>query len=112
MTTIELSPECLTWQVGDATKHPPVDCVLLEAISRAGFLAFTGPSGLCGGKSEKRSIVIVHRGRGVRWVVVFREDEADVVTTTDLSHTTAAVLSWLNGKGLSADENSLHTIAG
>lgn len=89
--------------------HPPADVALLEAIARAGFLPFTGPSGLCGGKSESRSAIVVHRGRGTKWEVVFREYEADTVTTTttNLDSTTETILSWLRGSALLAEENSL-----
>jgi len=113
MTTIVLSPECRAWKTGDATKHPPADSEFLESLTRAGFLAFTGPSGLCGGKSESRSAIVIHRGRGTRWEVVFRENEIDVVTTTttDLANTTMTILSWLRGDALSADENSLRAVA-
>ena len=114
MTFIELSPGCKTWQIGDATKHPPADNAFLEALTRAGFQAFTGPSGLCGGKSKSRSTIVIHRGRGTRWEVVFRENETDVITTatTDLASTTMVVLSWLRGGTLSVDENSLRAVAG
>ena len=114
MTTIELSPGCERWHVGDDTKHPPSDSTFLGALTHAGFIAFTGPSGLCGGKSENRTVVLVHRGRGTKWEVVFRENESDVVTTTtsDLGKTTVTILSWLRGGVLSVDENSLHAVAG
>jgi len=114
MTTIELSAGCVRWLPGDNTKHPPIDCTFLETLTHAGFLAFTGPSGLCGGKTEHRTVVLVHRGRGTKWEVVFRENETDVVTTTttDLGKTTIAILSWLRGGVLSVDENSLHAVAG
>ena len=114
MTTIALSPGCERWQIGDATKHPPADAAFLEAVVQAGFLAFTGPSGLCGAKSESRSTVVIHRGRGSKLEVVFRENETDVVTTTttDLANMTTAVLSWLRGGVLAADNNSLHAVAG
>jgi hypothetical protein len=98
--------------VGHATKHPPADGAFLAAVTRAGFLAFTGPSGLCGGKSECRSAIVIHRGRGTRWEVVFRENEADVVTTTtDLSGMTLTVLTWLRGGALLAEENSVRAAA-
>ena len=114
MTTIDLSPGCERWQIGDATKHPPADNAFLEAVVQAGFLAFVGPSGLCGAKSQRRSAVVVHRGRGAKWEVVFRENETDVVTTTttDLANMTTAVLSWLRGGALAAKENSLHAVVG
>jgi hypothetical protein len=114
MTTIELSPGCHRWQIGDATKHPPADAVFLQAIAQAGFFVFIGPSGLCGAKSERRSTIAIHRGSGTKWEVVFRENETDVVTTTttDLATMTAAVISWLRGRALSVDENSLHAVAG
>lgn len=113
MATLELSPTCEVWQVGDATKHPPADGAFLAAVTRAGFLAFTGPSGLCGGKSECRSAIVIHRGRGTRWEVVFREHESDVVTTTttDLSGMTPTVLNWLRGGALLAEENSVRAAA-
>jgi hypothetical protein len=114
MPTIQLSPNCKHWQIGDATRHPPQDAALLKAVAQAGFVAFTGPSGLCGGKSETRSLVAVHRGLGKEWELVFRENDSDVVTTTttDLAEATNAVLSWLRGKTLAVDENALHAFAG
>ena len=114
MTTPELPPGCDTWQLGDATSNPPADAEFLESVRRSGFLAFVGPSGLCGAKSETRSAVVIHRGRGTKWEVVFCEHDADVVTTTttDLTSMTPAVLSWLRGGALAADENSLHAVAG
>ena len=114
MTTIELSPGCERWEVGKYTKHPPADRDFLESVTKAGFVAFVGPVGLCGGKSKSRTVVIVHRGRGTNWEVVFRERDSDVVTTTttDLGGTTTAVLAWLSGGVLAAAENSVHAVAG
>lgn len=114
MKTIGLSSGCERWEVGNYTKHPPADSHFLETVAKAGFVAFVGPSGLCGGKSENRTVVIVHRGRGTNWEVVFRERDSDFVktTTTDLSGTTNAVLAWLRGEVLAADENSVHSVAG
>jgi hypothetical protein len=114
MSASDLSPGCTAWRIGDATMHPPADRAFLEAVYRSGFLAFTGPSGLCGAKSAFRSVVLVHRGRGTRWEIVFREQESDVVTTTttDLAKTTATALSWLRGGALFANEDSLHAKAG
>ena len=72
------------------------------------------PAGLFGGKSEYRTVVVIHRGQGTKWEVVFREHDVDVVTTTstDLNATTDATLSWLRGGSLFASENSLHAAAG
>ncbi len=114
MTTIELSSGCQRWVAGSPTKHPPQDSALLGALGDAGFLAFTGPSGLCGGKSENRTVLAIHRGRGTRWEIVFRENDADVVTTTtnDLENMTITMLAWLKGRSLLADENSVHAVAG
>jgi len=113
-STAAVSPDCTAWQHGDATKHPPADLAFLDAVSRAGFTAFTGPSGLCGAKSVFRTVVLVHRGRGTKWEVVFREHESDMITTTttDLAKTTATILSWLRGAALFASEDSLHAKAG
>jgi hypothetical protein len=114
MTTIALSPGCQRWGTSDATQHPPNDSIFLKAVTEAGFVAFTGPSGLCGGKSEKRTVIAIHRGHGTKWEVVFRENNSDVVTTTttDLRATTITMLSWLRGGSLSVDENSVHALAG
>jgi hypothetical protein len=94
--------------------HPPADRAFLEAVSHAGFMAFTGPGGLCGAKSSFRSVILIHRGRGTKWEMVFREHESDVVTTmsTDLAKMTATVLSWLRGAALFANEDSLRAKAG
>ena len=114
MTTIELSAGCQRWAPGDSTKHPPLDASFLKAVVEAGFVAFTGPSGLCGGKSQTRTVLVIHRGRGVKWEVVFRENDADVVTTTttDLDGMANALVSWLHGGSLTADENSVRAVAG
>lgn len=114
MTTIELSAGCQHWLPGDPTKHPPLDAWFLEAVTSAGFVAFTGPSGLCGGKTQSRTVIAIHRGRGVKWEVVFRENDADVVTTTttNLKRMTIAMLSWLQGSSLAVDEDSVHVAAG
>jgi len=68
----------------------------------------------CGGKSEMRVLLAIHRGRGVKWEVVFRENDTDVVTTTtsDLQRMTNTMLSWLGGRSLAADEDSVHAVAG
>ena len=114
MNTIEPSAGCQYWNAGDPTKHPPHDSSFLEAVAKAGFVAFTGPSGLCGGKTENRTVLAIHRGRGVKWEVVFRENDADVVTTTttDLQGMTSTMLTWLRGGSLAADEDSVHAVAG
>ena len=113
MNAIQLSPGCSRWRTGDSTKHPPVDAELLDSLVRAGFLAFTGPSGLFGGKSETRTVVVIHRGRGIRWELFFGEHETDMVTTTttNLAAATEIVLAWLRGEALSVAEDSLHAIA-
>ena len=113
MSTIELSPGCNRWHKGDATKHGPSDADFLAALVDAGFVAFTGPSGLCGGKSETRSVVVIHRGGGMKWEVVFREHDTDMVTamTTNLPAATAFSLTWLRGEALALGEGSLHSIA-
>jgi hypothetical protein len=114
MTTIELSTGCKRWTPGDPTMHPPHDRALLEAVAKEGFVAFKGPSGLCGGKTEDRTVLAIHRGRGVRWEIVFRENDTDVVTTvaTNLERMTTTILVWLRGGSLTVDEDSLHAVAG
>ncbi len=114
MTTIELSEGCQNWNSGIPTKHPPRDVSFLNAVANAGFVAFTGPGGLCGGKTASRTVLAIHRGRGVKWEVVFRENDCDVVTTTttDLERMTKTMLSWLQGSSLTADEDSIHSVAG
>lgn len=114
MTTMELSPGCNRWNIGDPTKNPPNDKQFLEAVVRAGFLAFTHHGGLFGGQAENRAVVVVHRGGGVKWEVVFQEHEADVVTTTtsDLGRMSSTMLGWLQGSSLAADEDSIRAIAG
>ena len=114
MTTMELSPGCKQWMLAEATMHPPADSSFLEALTKAGFLAFIGPAGLCGGKSENRTVLAIHRGRGTKWEIVFRENDSDVVTTTttDLLNMTTTMIGWLRGKSLTAEENSVHAIAG
>ena len=114
MTTRELSPNCDRWVPGDPTKNPPKDKLFLEAVVDAGFVAFTHRGGLFGGQSDHRAVVIVHRGRGKKWEVVFQESDRDVVTTTtsDLERLTTTILSWLRGGALTAEEGSLRIVAG
>ncbi len=114
MNSLQLSEGCQQWVVGSSTKHPPQDKLLLEALAEAGFMAFTGPSGLCGGKSESRTVLAIHRGRGTNWEIVFRENDLDVVTTTtdDLEDMTHTMLAWLKGQPLSAAQNSIRAAAG
>jgi hypothetical protein len=114
MAAIELAAGCQRWRNGDSTKHPPNDSAFLSAVTEAGFVAFTGPAGLCGGKSKDRTVLAIHRGRGVKWEIIFRENDSDIVTTTttDLTEMTVAMLAWLRGGSLSADENSVHAVAG
>ncbi len=114
MKTIELSHGCEQWKQGDYTRHAPLDANFLEALTSAGFMAFVGPGGLCGGKSSSRTVLAIHRGRGTKWEIVFRENDSDVVTTmtTHLPGMTPTMLAWLSGKSLTAEENSLHAIAG
>ena len=114
MTTIEPSPGCLRWTPGSPTKNPPLDRIFLEAVAKAGFLAFTHQGGLCGGQSEHRAVLVIHRGRGTKWEVVFQENDSDVVTTTttDLRSMTTTMLTWLRGGSLSVEENSVRAVAG
>lgn len=110
MATIELSNGCQTWTPEKNTKHPPHDLVLLKAISNAGFVPFTGPGGLCGGKSDSRAVLAIHRGGGAKWEVVFQEHDHDVITTTthDLGRMAPVLLSWLSGGALLANEDSVY----
>ena len=102
------------WIAGMPTKHPPLDETFLRAAADAGFNAFTHEGGLFGAQSERRSVQIIHRGRGKKWEVVFLERDADVVTTmtTDLEKMTSTILSWLSGRSLTAKEDSVRAVAG
>ncbi len=113
MSAIDLSPECKVWHPGDSTKHTPHDSNFLEILTKAGFVAFIGPGGLCGAKSDRRCVVAIHRGRGQRWECVFRENDCDVLTTftTDLGAMAVTMIAWLRGRPLSAEENSVHAVA-
>ena len=113
MATINFSPGCHPWNPGDPTTHPPIDATFLEAIAKQGYVPFTGPAGMFGGKSETRSIVVIHRGRGKKWELIFREQDHDVVSTmtTDLPKATSSVLAWLNGKPLLVEPDSLREAA-
>jgi len=114
MTTRELFPNCERWVRGNLTKNPPSDKLFLEAVVDAGFFAFTHHGGLFGGQSDHRAVVIIHRGCGKKWEVVFQESDRDVVatTTSDLERLTTTILSWLRGGLLTAAEDSLHAVAG
>lgn len=111
---IELAPNCTLWTPENETHHPIMDRLLLESLNAVGFVTFTGPSGLCGGKSEQRTALAIHRGRRIRWEVVFREHDTDIVSTTtnNLELLIPAALAWLNGRALIAAENSLYAVAG
>jgi len=113
MAPIQFSSGCKPWNSGETTIHPPVDVTFLEAVAEAGYVPYTGPAGMFGGKTETRSIVVIHRGRGKKWELIFREHEHDVVTTmtTDLTKATSSVLAWLNGKPLSVEPDSLREAA-
>jgi hypothetical protein len=94
---IVIEPPCSRWEPGDSTSFPPDDVEFLRQIVEGGFVAFTGPSGLFGGKTEGRTVVVIHRGRGRKWEVVFREAELDVFITTisGLSKAVKSAISWL-----------------
>ncbi len=114
MTIIELPQGCERWTIDDPTKNPPSDQSFLEAVVKSGFLAFTHHGGLCGGQSGNRAVVIIHRGGGRKWEVIFQEHDADVVTTmtTNLQQMTNTSISWLQGAALAADVDSVHAVAG
>lgn len=114
MTKSGSSDGCQVWQSGNPTKHAPHDTAFLEAVLEAGFSAFTGPGGLFGGEFGNRCVLLIHRGRGVKWEVIFQEYNSDVVTTTtsDLKNMTTTMLSWLRGGALAAEENSIRAVAG
>ena len=109
MTTTLTSSGCDRWQAGDPTKHPPLDAEFLSKLLESGFSVFTGPSGLFAGRSESRTVVVIHRGRGVRWEMIFRENDTDMVTTTtnNLPTATESAVAWLRGGALSAETDSL-----
>ena len=114
MNSVELSSGCDLWNVDTATKQPPQDSAFVGAISDAGFAAFTGPAGLCGGKSGDRGVLAIHRGRGTSWEIIFREHECDVVTTStaDLPSLASASVAWLSGGTLAVDEGAVRAVAG
>lgn len=102
------------WQIGGATKLSPQADEFLDAMASSGFLAFIHEHGLFGAKAGKRSVAIVHRGRGARWEIAFREHDVDIITTvtTELAESVHVVRDWLHGASLVADENSIHPLAG
>ncbi len=114
MTTLKLPQGCERWTLDDPTKNPPNDRLFLEAVLNAGYVAFTHYGGLCGGQSENRAVVVIHRGRGKKWEISFQEHDVDVVTTTttNLPQMTSTAISWLEGVALAADVDSVHAIAG
>ncbi len=93
---IEIRPPCSHWEPGDSTAFPPDDAAFLRQVVESGFVAFTGPSGLFG-RSETGAVVVIHRGRGRNWEVVFREADADVfaTVTSALSIAGRLAISWL-----------------
>lgn len=102
------------WVAGTQTKHPPSDALFMRTAEQAGFEAFTHTGGLFGARSHQRGVHVINRGRGRKWEVVFLEGERDVVTTmtTDLEGMTITMLSWLSGRSLTAEENSVRAVAG
>ena len=93
---------CAWWTLGDVTTNPPEDELFLRRLAEAGYLTFTGPSGLVGATSGGRGVVAIHRGRGKRWHLSFAEDELDVLEAlvTQLPQKTEIVSAWLNGDSL------------
>ena len=85
------------WTTGTPTKFPPADESFLQSATDAGFEAFTHDGGLFGGRSAKRAVQMIHRGRGRKWEVIFLEHDSDVVTTTttELEEMTSTMLSSL-----------------
>ena len=108
------SLELQSWTPGKPTKNPPLDESFLKAVVNAGFQAFTHYGGLCGGQSEQRAVHLIHRGSGKKWEVIFLENDSDVITTTtiDLERMTSTMLCWLKGGSLSANQDSVHAVAG
>ena len=102
------------WTRGMPTKYSPSDERFLRVATDAGFDAFTHKGGLFGAQSAQRSVQVIHRGRGQKWEVIFLERESDVVTTmtTNLEEMTSTILSWLSGRSLTANEDSVHAVAG
>ena len=105
----ELSEGLLPWEIGDPTKHPPVDSGFLETLAKSGFSTYTGPIGICGAKSNTRSVIAIHRGRGKRWELIFRQLDKDVVVTmsTDLIADAKFAAKWLRGETLHIAQDSL-----
>lgn len=91
----------------------------LTDFHSAGFVPFTGPAYSIGARSNTRSVLIIHRGRGRRWEIVFSDliEEPDSPSsevascfTDDLVATKNAAIRWLRSetiedvlKGLSAN---------
>ena len=102
------------WTLGMPTKNAPVDEAFLRTAIDAGFDAFTHEGGLFGVQSDHRAVQVIHRGRGRKWEIIFLERETDVVTTTttNLEQMTSTILSWLSGKSLTAQEDSVQAVAG
>ena len=105
----ELSEGLRPWEIGDPTKHPPVDSGFLGTFARSGFLTYTGPIGLCGAKSKTRSVIAIHRGRGKRWELIFRQLDRDIVVTvsTNLVADAKYAANWLQGEKLHVAQDSL-----
>ena len=106
--------ELQRWTAGTATRFAPADTLFLKAATNAGFEAFTHVGGLFGARADQRAVQIIHRGRGKRWEIIFVENDSDVVstTTTNLEQMTATMLSWLSGRSLTAQEDSVRAVAG
>jgi hypothetical protein len=76
--------------------------LFLRKLAEAGFATYVGPIGLMCAKNGTRSVIVIHRGRGIRWEITFREDEfdRDITISTGLPERALAGIAWLRGEPL------------
>jgi hypothetical protein len=115
MDELAIPDKCIPWVKGQATARTPYDVELLGALADANFCTYIGEgaSGLIGATSGRRSFTAIclgYRTLGhVHWVMFFREDDKDRVTTAtaNLAGQVEFILNWLNGHTLYFFEDSL-----
>lgn len=95
-------PNCEVWTPelkSDALSDAQLTC--LNAFRNAGFVPFIHRHDVfIGAGNENRTVVIVHRGSGRRWEVVFNKalNEVAACHTVSLSACKDAGIIWLSGR--------------
>jgi hypothetical protein len=79
------------------TLHSPTDSSVLQAVKTFGGVPFVGSAGMFGGVFGRRSVFVIHRGRGKRWELIRESDGVEVETlyVIDKAALSELVLAWL-----------------